>query len=150
MLWPVSSAVMRRLTRAAFISLGWPILILVSALGLHGPLSARTAVPPKPIKTWTGVASWYGPSFQGRTTASGQPYDMFVATAAHPWLPFGSVIRVVNLKTGRSQVVRINDRGPNVDNRELDVSFVAASRLGLLDSGLARVRIDLLEEPKRP
>jgi rare lipoprotein A (peptidoglycan hydrolase) len=150
MLWPLSSSVMRRLTRAACIGFGWPLLILVSALGLQGPLAARPASSPKPIRTWTGVASWYGPRFQGRRTASGQPYDMFAPTAAHPWLPFGSLIRVVNLKTGHSQLVRINDRGPAIDDRELDVSFLAASRLGLLDRGVARVRIELLEEPTRP
>ena len=148
--WPISSPVMRRLTRAALIAFGWPLLVLVSALGLQGPLAARPAIAPKPIRTWTGLASWYGPRFQGRTTASGQPYDMFAPTAAHPWLPFGSLIRVVNLKTGHSQLVRINDRGPGVDDRELDVSFEDASRLGMLDRGVARVRIELLEEPTRP
>jgi rare lipoprotein A len=150
MLWPPTSPVIRRLARAAFISFGWPLLILVSALGIQGPLAARPAVAPKPIKTWTGVASWYGPNFQGRTTASGEPYDMFAPTAAHAWLPFGSLVRVVNLKTGHSQLVRINDRGPNLDDRELDVSFMAASRLGLVNRGLAKVRIELLEEPTRP
>ena len=133
MLWPLDPPVVRRLTRTALIAFGWPLLMLVSALGLQAPLAARPAETPKPIRTWTGVASWYGPRFQGRTTASGQPYDMFAPTAAHPWLPFGSLVRVVNLKTGHSQLVRINDRGPMVDDRELDVSFLAASRLGLLD-----------------
>ncbi len=141
---------MRRLTRTAFITFGWPLLILASALGLHGPLVARPVIAPKPIKQWTGVASWYGPQFQGHTTASGEVYDMFAATAAHAWLPFGSLIRVVNLRNGHSQLLRVNDRGPNLDDRELDVSFLAASRLGLLNNGLARVRIELLEEPKRP
>lgn len=150
MLWPLNASVIRRLTRTAFIAFGWPLLVLASALGLQAPLAARPAVPPKPIRSWTGVASWYGPRFQGRKTASGQPYDMFAPTAAHPSLPFGSLIRVVNLKTGHSQLVRINDRGPAVDDRELDVSFLAASRLGMLDRGLARVRIELLEEPTRP
>ncbi len=75
---------------------------------------------------------------------------MFAATAAHAWLPFGSLIRVVNLRNGHSQLVRINDRGPNLDDRELDVSFAAAVSLGLLERGLAKVRIEVLEEPKRP
>jgi rare lipoprotein A len=98
------------------------------------------------------LASWYGPHFDGHTTASGETYNMFAPTAAHTWLPFGSLIRVVNLRNGHTQLVRINDRGPNLDDqkRELDLSFVAASRLGLLSRGLARVRIDLLEEPTRP
>lgn len=72
---------------------------------------------------------------------------MFSLTAAHAWLPFGSLIRVVNLRTGKDQVLRINDRGPFMDERELDVSFAAALRLGLLDGGVARLRVDLLREP---
>lgn len=75
---------------------------------------------------------------------------MFAPTAAHASLPFGSLIRVVNLANGHSQVLRINDRGPNLEDRELDVSFIGALRLGLLDRGLALVRIDLLEIPPRP
>jgi rare lipoprotein A len=150
MRWTLDASAIRRLTRTAFVAFGWPLLILVSALGLQGPLAARPAIALKPIRTWTGVASWYGPNFQGRTTASGEPYDMFAPTAAHAWLPFGSLLRVVNLKTGLSQLVRINDRGPNMDDRDLDVSFMAASRLGLVNRGLAKVRIELLEEPTRP
>jgi rare lipoprotein A len=73
---------------------------------------------------------------------------MFSLTAAHPTLPFGSIVRLVNVRTGRSQVVRINDRGPYVDGREMDVSFLVASRLGLLDKGIDRVRIELLEQPQ--
>jgi rare lipoprotein A len=96
------------------------------------------------------MASWYGPGFQGRVTANGEAFDMWAPTAAHPSLPFGSLVRVINLNNGRSQVVRINDRGPTVGDRDLDVSFWAASRLGLLESGIARVRIDVMEEPKRP
>jgi len=75
---------------------------------------------------------------------------MLAATAAHPWLPFGSLLRLTNTKTGQSQVVRINDRGPFVDDRELDVSFIAASRLGLIQCGVARLRIELLKEPALP
>ncbi len=134
----------------AFIGLGWPLLILTSALGLQGPLAAYPSQPLKPIKSWVGTASWYGPRFQGRVTASGESFDMFAPTAAHPWLPFGSLVRVINLDNGRSQVVRINDRGPMMEDRDLDVSFLAATRLGLLAHGLARVRIDVMEEPKRP
>jgi rare lipoprotein A len=77
-------------------------------------------------------------------------YDMFAPTAAHPWLPFGSLIRIVNMQTGHSQLARINDRGPYEGNREMDVSFFVAARLGLLERGLAPVRIELLEEPRRP
>ncbi len=74
---------------------------------------------------------------------------MFAYTAAHPTLPFGSLVRVVNPRTGRSQLVRINDRGPFVDDREIDVSYGVARRLGMTEKGLARVRIELLEVPPR-
>ncbi len=116
-------------------------------MGLQAPLIAHSGQPIKPIKVWSGIVSWYGPRFNGRPTASGEPFDMFSLTAAHPSLPFGSMVRLVNVKTGRSQVVRINDRGPFVDGREMDVSFLVATRLGLLDKGVGRVRIELLDEP---
>ena len=131
-------------------ALAWPLVTLLVAPGLQAPLVAHADQSLKPIRTWTAVASWYGPHFQGRTTASGQPYDMFAPTAAHLSLPFGSLVRIVYGRTGRSQLVRINDRGPFFDNRELDVSFLVASRLGLLQRGVDQVRIELLEEPKHP
>lgn len=80
-------------------------------------------------------------------TASGQPYDMFAATAAHAWLPLGSLVRLVNIRNGHSQLVRINDRGPFQSDREMDVSYLVASRLGLLGRGVGLVRIELLKEP---
>jgi rare lipoprotein A len=141
---------MQRRFLIAFTGLAWPFLILLAAPGLQAPLAAHADQPIKPIKTWSALASWYGPGFQGKTTASGQTYDMFEPTAAHLWLPFGSLVRIVNSKTGRSQILRINDRGPFVDDRELDVSFLVASRLGLIDQGVGMVRLELLEEPKRP
>jgi rare lipoprotein A len=131
-------------------ALSWPLVVLLITPVAQAPLSARPSNPPKPIKVWSGVASWYGEEFDGRTTASGQVYDMFAATAAHPWLPFGSLLRVTNPRTGQSQIVRINDRGPFMGDRELDVSFIVASRLGLIESGVARLRIELLKEPQLP
>jgi rare lipoprotein A len=131
-------------------ALSWPLVVLLITPVVQAPLAARPSNPPKPIKVWSGVASWYGGEFDGRTTASGQVYDMFAATAAHPWLPFGSLLRVTNPRTGQSQVVRINDRGPFMGDRELDVSFIVASRLGLVESGVARLRIELLKEPQLP
>jgi len=123
--------------------------MLAVTCGLQAPIRFPPILRAKPIKTWTGTASWYGPGFHGRTTASGQVYDMYAATAAHPWLPMGSVVRVVNLRTGESQVARINDRGPYLGDRELDVSYMLASRLGILEPGTASVRIELLEQPRR-
>jgi rare lipoprotein A len=95
---------------------------------------------------WTqeGVASWYGEPFHGRTTASGETYDMEAATAAHPTLPFGTRVRVENLDNGRAFTVRINDRGPFAKERILDVSRRAARELGMLGPGTARVRITVI------
>src|SRR6266700_1890304 len=78
-----------------------------------------------------GTASWYGDYFQGRTTASGEPYDMYDLTAAHPSLPLGTRIRVTNLRNGRAVILRVNDRGPVVDGRIIDVSYGAAQILGM-------------------
>jgi rare lipoprotein A len=75
---------------------------------------------------------------------------MYAETAAHPTLPLGSIVRVVNTKNHRSQVVRINDRGPHVEGRELDVSYEVARRLGFDQRGVAKVRLELLEVPSRP
>jgi len=130
--------------------LSWPLLVLLIAPGVQAPLAARPSTPAKAIKVWSGIASWYGPEFDGKKTASGQLYDMFAATAAHPWLPFGSLLRLTDLKTGHSQLVRINDRGPFINDRELDVSYLVAARLGLIDRGVALLRIELLEEPPLP
>ena len=128
----------------------WPLLVLLITPGVQAPVAARPSTPPKAIKVWSGLASWYGPEFDGKKTASGQLYDMFAATAAHPWLPFGSLLRLTDVKTGHSQLVRINDRGPFIDDRELDVSYLVASRLGLIGRGVALVRIELLQEPPLP
>jgi rare lipoprotein A len=130
--------------------LSWPLLVLLITPGVQAPVAARPSTPPKAIKVWSGLASWYGPEFDGKKTASGQLYDMFAATAAHPWLPFGSLLRITDVKTGHSQLLRINDRGPFIDDRELDVSYLVASRLGLISRGVALVRIELLQEPPLP
>jgi rare lipoprotein A len=125
------------------------LVVLFLAPSVHGPVPQAWTFTGKPIKSWVATASWYGPGFDGRLTASGQPFDMRAATAAHPWLPLGSLVRVVNLKTGQSQLARINDRGPYWGDRSLDVSYMVASHLGLLEAGVADVRIDLLEQPSR-
>lgn len=102
----------------------------------------------KPLKSFVCLSSWYGGQFDGQLTANGEIYDMYGQTAAHPTLPLGSVVRVVNLKTHRSAVVRINDRGPYVPGRDLDVSYQVARELGFDKRGLARVRVDLLKVPQ--
>jgi len=140
---------MRKRLLIPWAAIRWLLLMFVIAPGLEAPLVAHTSEPIKPLRVWHGLASWYGSRFHGRVTANGERYDMNAATAAHPTLPFGSLVRVVNLRTGRSRVVRINDRGPFVEGREIDLSYEAACRLGMEDRGLARVRLELLEVPQR-
>jgi rare lipoprotein A len=86
-----------------------------------------------------GTASWYGPGFHGRTTASGETYNQNAMTAAHPTMQFGTKVRVVNQKTGKSVMVRINDRGPYHGGRIIDLSKGAAAKLGMINSGTAKV-----------
>jgi len=104
----------------------------------------------KPLAVWECITGWYGEDFEGQQTANGETYDMYATTAAHPTLPLGSIVRVVNTRNHRSQVVRINDRGPYVQGRELDVSYEVARRLGFDQRGTARVRLELLKVPPRP
>jgi rare lipoprotein A len=92
-----------------------------------------------------GVASYYADSLNGNPTASGEPYDKSVFTAAHRTLPFDTMVKVTNLDNDKSAVVRINDRGPHAKNRIIDVSGAAAKQLGLIDSGTAKVRLEVQE-----
>lgn len=92
----------------------------------------------------SGEASWYSTKFQGRLTASGEPYDGGALTAAHRTLPLGSYVRVRSLATGKSVVVRINDRGPYIKNRIIDLSYAAAKTLGLPDARSMQVQIERL------
>ncbi len=93
----------------------------------------------------TGLASWYGPEFQRKRTASGERFDMDALTAAHRSLPFDSYVRVTNIATGRSVVVRINDRGPFVADRIIDLSARAARQLGIKEDGVVPVRIEVVK-----
>lgn len=126
------------------------LLILVATPALVAPPDVRPGDLDLPaIHSWEGVTSWYGPRFHGRLTANGEIYDMYAPTAAHVTLPLGSLIRVTNPKTGQSKVVRVNDRGPYIEGRELDLSYQTARELGLVKKGVAKVRIELLHVPKR-
>lgn len=91
-----------------------------------------------------GLASWYGGVFNGRHTASGERFDMYAMTACHPTLPFGSMVRVVNLENKRSVVVRITDRGYLYGGRVIDLSYAAAEKLAMTKSGLASVKLEVL------
>ena len=92
-----------------------------------------------------GTASWYGEDFEGKPTASGEPYEMYNLTAAHPSLPLGSWVRVTNLRNGRVVHVRINDRGPIIPGRIIDLSYGAATALNFKNKGLQRVRLDVVK-----
>ncbi|MGP0099058.1 MAG: septal ring lytic transglycosylase RlpA family protein [Terriglobales bacterium] len=148
---------------------GLALLLLVANLGAgaaSGPSSLEAAkVTPPPQVTaipasgnkshkpgrskskgyQVGTASWYGKQFQGKQTASGEPFDMHDFTAAHPSLPLGTFVKVTNLRNGRAVVVRINDRGPVVDGRIIDVSYNAARALGFNERGVQKVRLDLYQ-----
>ena len=94
--------------------------------------------------TLTGTASWYGGSFHGRMTANGETYNMYELTAAHKTLPFGTLLRVTNLSNQKKMFVRVNDRGPFIPGRILDLSYGAARELGMVESGIKRVKIEIL------
>ena len=136
------------------------VLLLVTALGAapgnnktpdsNQGTPGQTQETIKPIATkkfQVGKASWYGRVFQHKTTASGEPYDMHDFTAAHRSLPLGSWVKVTNLKNDKSVMVRINDRGPVMKSRILDLSYGAAMILGVGNEGVAKVRLDLIETP---
>ena len=148
---------------------GLAVLLSVATLGAgaaSGPNSSEAAKVTKPTVTKSvgrqstkqiknspdevGTASWYGEYFQGKETASGEPFDMQALTAAHPTLPLGSFVRVTNLRNGRAIVVRINDRGPFVERRIIDVSYNTARILGFHERGLQRVRLDLVRPASVP
>jgi rare lipoprotein A (peptidoglycan hydrolase) len=140
---------MRRRLFVTWAAIRWIPLMFLVAQGLEAPLVAHPSHPIQPIKVWSAKASWYGAKFQGRATASGETFDMFSATAASPDLPIGALVRLYNPKTHASQLVRINDRGPYVDGRDLDVSYIVACRLGFENEGVSRLRIELLQVPDR-
>ncbi len=107
-------------------------------------VAAVPAVRPNARPYQVGTASWYGDYFEGKPTASGEPYNMYDLTAAHPTLPLGTLVRVTNLRNHRTVVVRINDRGPIVPGRIIDVSFGAARTLRFQNRGIQRVRLDVV------
>lgn len=107
--------------------------------------SARVVNASPSVHQLEGIASYYADEFHGRTTSSGEVYDMRSFTAAHRTLPFNTKVKVMNLLNGRSVVVRINDRGPFKDDRVIDLSLEAGIELGLLANGTAPVKLEILE-----
>jgi rare lipoprotein A len=136
---------------------GWLLLGLVMA-GCAGPTTSRHPAPsglrqpPADLLRFRqrGLASWYGWPHHGRRTASGEIYDMNELTAAHRSLPFGTRVLVTNVENGRTVEVRINDRGPFVDGRIVDLSLAAARRLGVVGHGLVPVELRVLAPPPEP
>lgn len=168
---------MTKLTLPGPTASGSRLQIALVAILLGLGLAACSATPdPKPERAWlpagraysidgvtyqpryqpgydqTGIASWYGHPFHGRKTANGETYDMNALTAAHTTLPLGSRVQVTNLNNGRSLTVRINDRGPFVGDRIIDMSRRGAEALGFIRAGTARVRVQLLDagSPQAP
>jgi peptidoglycan lytic transglycosylase len=144
-----------------FIAQGLAIAFLIVGLGAaQGPnISEAKPAPVSSVQTkpevrkqvektkpyQVGTASWYGQNFEGKPTASGEPYDMYDMTAAHLTLPMGSYVRVTNLRNGKAVIVRVNDRGPIVPGRIIDLSYGAAQALQMRARGLQRVRLDLVQ-----
>jgi len=159
---------MRNASRILCIAAGSAALALVLSACGTGPQGKPTARSPDdgrgaykvgkaydidgktyyPAENWsydeTGMASWYGPGFHGRQTASGELYDQNATSAAHPTLPMPSIVRVTNLANGKEVIARVNDRGPFAHNRIIDLSKGAARQIGLDISGTAKVRVQLL------
>lgn len=120
--------------------------ILGNAVPLKNIIGQKQTITPQIARSRqiSGKASWYGPGFHGRTTANGERYNSNALTAAHPSLPFNTRVKVTNLNNGRSVVVRINDRGPYAGGRIIDLSAAAARRIGMIQSGVAPVKIEIL------
>ena len=105
----------------------------------YSPVSAKSTF------SSSGVASYYGPGFHGRRTANGERFDMHAMTAAHRTLPFGTLVKVTNLSNGKSAIVRVNDRGPYVGKRVIDLSVAAAKQIGSTGSGTAQVSLEVMD-----
>lgn len=114
----------------------------------RAPRDGRNSDAPESFegRTDVGYASWYGDQFHGKKTASGETYDMYAMTAAHRRAPFGTQVRVTNLDNGRQTMVKINDRGPFVRGRIIDLSRKAAEEIGMVGSGTAKVKLEFLDQ----
>src|SRR5206468_3788707 len=134
----------------------WPVgvTVVLTLGGCSGqwrpaPVPGPVVVPPvsTPGAVQTGIASWYGPGFHGKRTANGEVYDQYELTAAHQTLPLGTRVMVTSLSNGRAVEVRVNDRGPFVGGRVIDLSYAAASVIGMIGPGVMPVRVEILEQP---
>jgi rare lipoprotein A len=131
----------------------WFVVGLILLAGCGGRSRIVTLPAPTPARVGNveeGVASWYGYPYHGRRTSNGEIYDMDQLTAAHQSLPFDTWVRVTNLENGRGVDVRINDRGPFLKNRVIDLSRAAAQSIGMIGPGTARVRVEIVGAPGKP
>ena len=131
------------------VSKSFSSLVILSSLLLFFSSCATLRPKGEPF-IQEGLASWYGPEFHGRLTASKEIFDMNDLTAAHPTLPFGTYVMVTNLNNGQSTIVRINDRGPFVPGRIIDLSYAAARVLGAIGPGVIPVRLEVIKELSPP
>src|SRR5262245_46078443 len=143
-----SSGMRRRWGGAA--ALGAALALGSAGCSLVREAHEVAALPPVENGGQVGIASWYGPGFHGNRTANGEIFDQNELTAAHPSLPLGSRAVVTNLTNGRSVEVRINDRGPFVGGRVIDLSYAAARTIDMIGPGTAKVRIDVLDAVAPP
>lgn len=146
----VRSAAARGFGQVALMLVALLACLLVAACGGRRTTNVKLPPPINPKVGWTqiGIASWYGPPYHGRPAANGEIYDMNKLTAAHKRLPFDTWLRVRNLSNGKTTQVRITDRGPFVGKRIIDLSKAAAVDIGMLGSGVAKVRLTLIRPPK--
>ncbi len=121
-------------------------LVLVASCGGK---NLPPPVPPTEVEGYKekGMASWYGNPYHGRKTANGERYDMYQMTAAHKTLPFGTVVRVINLENGKKVEVRINDRGPFKKGRIIDLSYASAKKLDMIGPGVVKVKVVVVKTP---
>ncbi len=126
-------------------------LLLILVIGSAQGLSCAQKFHTKPQKAgWEqkGTACWYGKDYDGRRTASGEVFDMRKLTAAHPSLPFGTIVRIRNLTNDKTVLVRVNDRGPTVRGRIIDLSYGAAKEIDMVAAGLAEVELTVVKTPR--
>ena len=128
---------------------GWdrPLRAAMTGIAVAAVVLATAGARPQPAHVERGRASWYGPGFERRPTASGRPFDPRALTAAHPALPLGTRALVTDLENGRSVEVEIDDRGPYVPGRVIDLSLAAAERLGMVEAGVAPVLVEAERGP---
>ena len=157
-----SSSCHFRVRVASFLLFGAYFYLLIGCASTYEPPPQRPAGHPKPYKVFgkwyqplpdskgfrqRGIASWYGKNFHGKKTSNGEIYNMYAMTAAHKTLPLGTVVQVHNLENNRQVEVRVNDRGPFVRGRIIDLSYKAASEIGIVGPGTARVEVIALATP---